>query len=163
EAIVGLVVDAAEAASLRLTPPELASSPAAFRRPDGTSVFRPKHSAQFSSEELLAAEDRLLERARTTTAPTVPLTTVERATKRPDSKGRILGDDQAAAPTKIALSGRVVDVLVGPAGAGKTTAMSALRRAWEREHGRGSVVGLAPSAVAAQVLTDDLGIATENT
>jgi hypothetical protein len=80
EAIVGLVVDAAEAASLRLTPPELASSPAVFRRSDGTSVFRPKHSALFSSEALLAAEDRLLERARTTTAPTVPLTTVERIT-----------------------------------------------------------------------------------
>ena len=41
--------------------------------------------------------------------------------------------------------------------------MSALRRAWEKEHGTGSVVGLAPSAVAAQVLADDLGIATENT
>ena len=163
EAIVGMVVDAAEAASLRLTPPELASSPAEFRRSDGTSVFRPKHSALFSSEALLAAEDRLLERARTTTAPTVPLTTVERITKRPDSKGRMLGDDQAAALTKIALSGRMVDVLVGPAGAGKTTAMSALRRAWEREHGRGSVVGLAPSAVAAQVLADDLSIQTENT
>ncbi|UOR03331.1 relaxase domain-containing protein [Leucobacter allii] len=163
EAVVGLVVDAAEAASLRLTPPELASSPAAFRRPDGTSVFRPKHSALFSSEVLLAAEDRLLERARTTTAPSVPLTTVERITKRLDSKGRVLGDDQAAALTKIALSGRMVDVLVGPAGAGKTTAMSALRRAWEHEHGRGSVVGLAPSAVAAQVLADDLGIQTENT
>ncbi|AZH79006.1 conjugal transfer protein [Microbacterium sp. Y-01] len=162
EAVVGLVVDAAEAASLRLTPTELASSPAAFRRPDGTSVFRPKHSALFSSEVLLAAEDRLLERARTTTAPTVPLTTVERITKRPDSKGRMLGDDQAAALTKIALSGRMVDVLVGPAGAGKTTAMSALRRAWEHEHGHGSVVGLAPSAVAAQVLADDLGIQTEN-
>lgn len=163
EAVVGMVVDAAEAASLRLTPPELASSPAEFRRSDGTSVFRPKHSALFSSEALLAAEDRLLERARTTTAPTVPLTTVERITKRPDSKGRMLGDDQAAALTKIALSGRMVDVLVGPAGAGKTTAMSALRRAWEREHGRGSVVGLAPSAVAAQVLADDLSIQTENT
>jgi conjugative relaxase-like TrwC/TraI family protein len=163
EAVVGMVVDAAEAASLRLTPPELASSPAEFRRSDGTSVFRPKHSALFSSEALLAAEDRLLERARTTTAPTVPLTTVERITKRPDSKGRMLGDDQAAALTKIALSGRMVDVLVGPAGAGKTTAMSALRRAWEREHGCGSVVGLAPSAVAAQVLADDLSIQTENT
>ncbi|WP_455644193.1 ATP-dependent DNA helicase [Microbacterium oxydans] len=41
--------------------------------------------------------------------------------------------------------------------------MSALRRGWEAEHGRGSVVGLAPSAGAAQVLADDLGIATENT
>ncbi|GAA2121758.1 hypothetical protein GCM10009824_24390 [Kocuria atrinae] len=41
--------------------------------------------------------------------------------------------------------------------------MSALRRTWEKEQGAGSVVGLAPSAVAAQVLADDLGIATENT
>ena len=41
--------------------------------------------------------------------------------------------------------------------------MNALRRAWEKQHGAGSVVGLAPSAVAAQVLGDDLGIATENT
>jgi conjugative relaxase-like TrwC/TraI family protein len=163
EAIVGLVVDAAEAASLRLTPPELASSPAVFQRPDGTSVFRPKHSTVFSSEVLLAAEDRLLERARTTTGPTVPLAVVERIARRPDRKGHTLGDDQAGALAKIAVSGRIVDVLVGPAGAGKTTAMSALRRAWEHEHGPGSVVGLAPSAVAAQVLADDLGIQTENT
>ncbi|SDO66037.1 conjugative relaxase domain-containing protein, TrwC/TraI family [Microbacterium testaceum StLB037] len=163
KAIVGLVVDAAEAASLRLTPPELVSSPAVFQRPDGTSVFRPKHSVVFSSEVLLAAEDRLLERARTTTVPTVPLATLERITARPDRAGRTLGPDQADALAKIALSGRMIDVLVGPAGAGKTTAMRALRTAWEREHGRGSVVGLAPSAVAAQVLADDLGITTENT
>lgn len=163
EAVVGLVVDAAEAASLRLTPPELASSPVVFQRQDGTSVFRPKHSTVFSSEVLLAAEDRLLERARTTTGPTVPLATVEKITSRPDREGRMLGDDQAAALAKVAVSGRQVDVFVGPAGAGKTTAMNALRRAWEREHGKGSVVGLAPSAVAAQVLADDLGIATENT
>jgi len=163
EAVVGLVVDAAEAASLRLTPPELATSPAVFQRADGTSVFRPKHSTAFSSEVLLAAEDRLHDRARTTTGPTVPLATVERIAARPDRKGHTLGDDQAAALAKIAVSGRIIDVLVGPAGAGKTTAMNALRRAWEAEHGTGSVVGLAPSAVAAQVLADDLGIATENT
>ncbi|WP_417555631.1 MobF family relaxase [Microbacterium sp.] len=163
EAVVGLVVDAAEAASLRLTPPELASSPAVFQRPDGTSVFRPKHSTVFSSEPLLAAEDRLLERARITTGPTVQLATIERIAVRPDRKGHTLGDDQAGALAKIAVSGRVVDVLVGAAGAGKTTAMSALRQAWEHEHGPGSVVGLAPSAVAAQVLADDLGIETENT
>ena len=41
--------------------------------------------------------------------------------------------------------------------------MNALRRAWEKEHGQGSVVGLAPSSSAAQVLAEDLGIATENT
>ena len=163
EAVVGLVVDAAEVASLRLTPPELATSPAVFQRADGTSVFRPKHSTVFSSEVLLVSEERLLERANTTTGPTVPLATVERIAAKPDREGRVLGPDQAGALAKVALSGRVVDVLVGPAGAGKTTAMSALRRAWEAEHGPGSVVGLAPSAVAAQALADDLGIATENT
>ncbi|WP_369062228.1 MobF family relaxase [Kocuria rhizophila] len=163
EAIVGLVVDAAEAASLRLTPPELATSPVTFRRTDGTSVFRPKHSTVFSSELLLAAEDRLLDRARTTNGPTVPLATVERVAAKPDREGRVLGEDQAAALASVAVSGRIVDVLVGPAGAGKTTAMNALRRAWENEHGAGSVIGLAPSAVAAQVLADDLRIQTENT
>lgn len=163
EAIVAMVADAAELVSLRLTPPELAASPAVFRRLDGTSVFRPKSSTVFTSESQLAAEDRLLERAANLGGPTVPLVTVEKITSRPGADGRMLGDDQADALTHIAVSGRLLDVLVGPAGAGKTTAMNALRRAWEAEHGSGSVVGLAPSAVAAQVLADDLGIATENT
>lgn len=163
EAITGLVVDAAENASLRLTPPELASSPVMFQRDDGTSRFRPKHSTVYSSETLLEAEDRLLQRARATASPTVALTTVEQITRRPDADGRMLSDDQAAALASIAVSGRTIDVLVGAAGAGKTTAMNALRRAWEHEHGPGSVVGLAPSAVAAEVLAEDLGITTENT
>jgi hypothetical protein len=163
EAIVALVVDAAEAVSLRLTPFELASSPAAFRRSDATSVFRPKNSTIYSSHQLLDAEDRLLERSHDTTGPTVSLRTMERIARRPDSDGRVLGEDQSDALVRIAVSGRVLDVLVGPAGAGKTTAMNALRRAWETEHGAGSVVGLAPSAGAAQVLAEDLGIATENT
>lgn len=163
EAIVGMVADAAEAGSLRLTPPELASSPAIFRRSDGTSAFRPKHSTVYTSEQLLAAEDRLLERSRMLTGPTLDLAQLERVTRRPDRRRLVLGDDQATALGTVAVSGRVLDVLVGPAGAGKTTAMSALRRAWEMQHGQGSVVGLAPSAAAAQVLGDDLGIVTENT
>ena len=163
EAIVGMIADAAEAASLRLTPSELASSPVSFQRGDGSSVFRPKHSTVFSSETLLAAEDRLIDRASTRTAPAVDVETIEQIVGKPDGEGRMLGLDQADALTQVAVSGRVLDVLVGPAGAGKTTAMNALRRAWEKQNGVGSVVGLAPSAVAAQVLADDLGIATENT
>lgn len=163
EAITGLVVDAAENESLRLTPPELASSPIIFQRDDGTSRFRPKHSTVYSSETLLEAEDRLLQRGRATASPTVALTMIEQITRLPDVDERMLSDDQAAALASIAVSGRTIDVLVGAAGAGKTTAMNALRRAWETEYGPGSVVGLAPSAVAAEVLAEDLGIATENT
>ncbi|WP_346234295.1 MobF family relaxase [Parafrigoribacterium mesophilum] len=163
EAIVGMITDAAESASLRLTPPELASSPSVFQRGDGTSVFRPKNSVVFSSEKLLAAEDRLLKLSRTTDAPTVGVEVIERIAHRRDTSGRRLAADQAAALAMVAASGRTLDLLVGPAGAGKTTAMNALRRAWESQHGEGSVIGLAPSAAAAQVLAEDLGIATENT
>ena len=163
EAVTGMVVDAAERASLRLTPPELASTPARFQRPDGRTAFRPRHSTLYSSSELLEAEARLLERSRTMAGPALPLAVIERVTAAPDRDGRMLGPDQADALTKIAISGRMLDLLVGPAGTGKTTAMNALRRAWEAEYGAGSVVGLAPSVVAAEVLADDLGIKTENT
>ena len=78
-------------------------------------------------------------------------------------RGYGLSIDQALAVEKIATSGRVLDVLVGPAGTGKSTAMAGLRTAWEQAHGPGSVIGLAPSAAAAEVLGDELGIETENT
>ena len=78
-------------------------------------------------------------------------------------RGYGLSLDQAVAVEKVATSGRVLDVLVGPAGTGKSTTMAGLRAAWEAEHGPGSVVGLAPSAAAAEVLAQELGIATENT
>ncbi|MCY7413128.1 MAG: relaxase domain-containing protein [Salinibacterium sp.] len=162
EAVVGLVVDAAERASLRITPPELASSPAAFQRDDGTSVFRPRHSIVFTSTELLDAESRLLERAADVTGPRVAAATLHSAAHARLPGGGVLANDQLAALAAIAGSGRVLDVLVGPAGAGKTTAMNALRRAWEAAQGAGSVVGLAPSAAAAQVLAEDLGVTTEN-
>ena len=163
DAITGLIVDAAEQASLRLTPPALASSPPVFQRGDGSSVFRPKASTVYSSERVLAAEDRLLAALNIRSAPTVPLTLVELAARSKSVDGHVLSADQERAIAKIGLSGRVLDVLVGSAGTGKTTTMNALRRAWEKEHGAGRVVGLAPSAAAADVLAQDLGISTENT
>ncbi|WP_344297119.1 MobF family relaxase [Agromyces neolithicus] len=162
EAIVALVTDAAERASLQLTPPELASSPAAFRTDDGTSVFHPKHSTVFTSTDLLDAESRLLDRAADVTGPRFAPNVVREVARRRLPGGGVLADDQLEALERIAGSGRVVDVLVGPAGAGKTSAMNALRHAWEQVHGGASVIGLAPSAAAAHVLAEDLGIATEN-
>ncbi|POH68141.1 conjugal transfer protein [Cryobacterium sp. TMN-39-2] len=162
EAVIGLVVDAAERASLRITPPELAPTPPSFLRTDGTSVFRPKHATVFTSTELLDAEARLLERAADVTGPRIAPATLRATSPKQLPGGVVLADDQLAALSSIAGSERVVDVLVGPAGAGKTTAMNALRQAWEAAHHAGSVVGLAPSAAAAQVLAEDLGIPTEN-
>ncbi len=160
EAVAGLIVDAAQARSVVLTPPELASTPTRLQREDGTSRFRPRHGEKYSSTAALEAEARLLARAEKVTAPTV----AARAAGRAGGGGTVpLTDEQRRAAESICRSGRQVDVLVGPAGAGKTTTMRALRAAWVSEHGRGSVVGLAPSAAAAQALADDLGVACENT
>ncbi|MFE6645092.1 MobF family relaxase [Nocardioides sp. NPDC057772] len=162
EAVVSKIVESAEAHSLALTPPELAPSPPEFQREDGTSVFRPRHVTRYSSTAVIAAEARLLERAESYTAPRLSPATVSWAVRR-THQGRPLTRNQADALESIATSGRLIDLLVGPAGAGKTTAMHALLTAWRREHGRGSVVGLAPSAAAAGVLGGDLGIRCENT
>lgn len=162
EAAVGSIVEAAKQISLALTPPELASSPEVFRRSDGTSQFRPQHSVVFSSEDILAAEDSLLARASDTTAPMVDLDVVEQIGSR-EVLGHLLSEEQVHTLAAIAVSGRQVDLLIGPAGAGKTTAMRALHAAWTAEHGAGSVVGLAPSAAAAQVLAEELGIECDNT
>lgn len=162
EQVVGLIVAEAKDRSVMLTPPDLAQVPEMFRRTNGTSRFRPHHSTTYSSADLLAAEDRLLELSRFKDAPIVGADRVARAASTEDGQHR-LSESQADALAKVSTSGRQLDLLVGPAGAGKTTAMHALQWAWRAEHGRESVVGLAPSAVAAQVLAEDLGIECENT
>lgn len=160
EAVLGLIVDAAQARSVVLTPPELALSPARFQREDGTSRFRPRHGEKYSSIAVLEAEGRLLARAEKVTAPTVSIGVAGRA----GNCGSVsLTVQQRRAVESICRSGRQVDLLVGPAGAGKTTTMRALRATWISERGRGTIVGLAPSAAAAQALADDLGVACENT
>jgi conjugative relaxase-like TrwC/TraI family protein len=167
EAVIASIVDAAEKGSIALTPPELAVSPIAFQRSDGTSVFQPRHATKFSSRHVLEAEARLLDRSETTTAPSVSPRTariaVERINRRARRRAPQLSGEQMAAIEQIATSRRQVDLLVGPAGAGKTTTMRGLRAVWTAACGPGSVVGMAPSAAAAQTLAEDLGVACDNT
>ncbi|QAY64841.1 conjugal transfer protein [Xylanimonas allomyrinae] len=162
EKAVGRVVAEATRLSVRLTPDELAPTPAALQRDDGSSVLRPRHAACFTSEHHLLAEARLLDGAAAVDAPMVDAAALDRAAGV-EHEGRRLSIEQAAAVTMVATSGRAIDVLVGPAGAGKTTAMRVLQLAWTIRHGADAVVGLAPSAVAAGVLAADLGIGCETT
>jgi conjugative relaxase-like TrwC/TraI family protein len=151
-------------ASVLLTPPELALTPPSLRRADGTSRFAHRHSEKYTSRTLLDAEARLLDAGRSWLGPRVDIAVVEQTLAVPPPRHRyLLGADQSAAVREITGSGRVVDVLVGPAGTGKTVTLAGLRAAWEAGHGQGSVIGLAPSAAAADVLASELGIATENT
>ncbi len=162
-AVAERITDLAVERSLALTPPVAHHTPSRFVRTDGSSRLRPKGHALFTTQMLLDAEARLLDAARRMEGPAVSVATVAAtAEARLPGKAYALSTDQALAVETIATSGRALDVLVGPAGTGKTSTMAGLRAAWEAEHGLGSVVGLAPSAAAAEVLADDLGIDTEN-
>lgn len=152
------VTDFALEAAVLITPPELAHTPEQFRRLDGSSRFRPVGSELYTSRDLLEAEARLLDAARNMNGPAIPARAADHA-----AMAGSLTVEQRAAVAVIISSGRELDVLVGAAGTGKTTAMGALRETWENTCGEGSVIGLAPSAAAADVLATELGIPTENT
>ena len=164
-ALLDRVVDAAIASCVALDPPEVFTSPARFRRADGTSAFTRPDEHAYTTAAVLAAEARLLAATTTLDAPRLQDDDLAAAAARipPGAPGRHLSADQQAAVAAIAASARRVDVLVGPAGTGKTRTLRALRAGWEHVHGRSSVIGLAPSSTAARELAAALGVACENT
>jgi len=62
-----------------------------------------------------------------------------------------LTDDQAQAAYGVLTSGRAIDILVGPAGSGKTRIVAVIAGIW-RDAGAGRVIGLTTSTNAAHVL-----------
>src|SRR6185436_1222942 len=163
-AVVERTVGLALAEVLLISAPEMAHTPARFARPDGTSKFRARGFEVYTTQALLDAEARLLDAGRCTQGPRVGIRVVaDVAAENLPGRAHGLSVDQGRAVEQIATSGRVVDVLVGPAGTGKSTTMGGLRAVWERQFGAGTVVGLAPFAAAAQVLGEEFGVATENT
>ena len=155
--------DLAVARALLITTPDLHHTPRFLLRADGSSKFRAAGHWIYTTTTLLDAEARLLDASQRTDAAVMSRATVANVTEQPlPGKTFTLSTDQALAVEQITTSGYALDLLVGPAGTGKSTAMAGLRTAWEAEHGAGSVTGLAPSAAAAEVLSDDMGIDTDN-
>ena len=149
--------------ALLITTPNLHHTPRFLLRADGTSRFQGTGHFLYTSTTLLDAEARLLDAGQRLDAAVVSSVTVTAvAERRLPNRTFTLSIEQARAVEQITTSGRALDLLVGPAGTGKSTAMAGLRAAWEVEHGAGSVTGLAPSAAAAEVLGDDMGIDTDN-
>lgn len=159
--VLDQIIAHAEAESLRLTPDYDRAVPAHYIEGEGNR-FQPVDQIAYSSHDILDAEQRLLAHSQRTGGPALTARLVARHTSR-KIRGVRLDPDQAVAITRIARSGLTLDLLVGPAGSGKTTALRALHRAWTAAHGRESVIGLAPSAAAAEVLGDSLGVRAENT
>jgi conjugative relaxase-like TrwC/TraI family protein len=155
--------DLAVAQALLITTPNLHHTPRFLLRANGSSKFQGTGHWLYTSTTLLDAEARLLDAGQRLDAAVVSSATVAEVTEqRLPGRAFKLSIDQALAVEQITTSGRALDLLVGPAGTGKSTTMAGLRAAWELEHGAGSVTGLAPSAAAAEVLGDDMGIDTDN-
>ncbi len=111
----------------------------------------------FTSAELLQAERTLLDAAEAD----LPIGIHALADRIADRELCDLADDQRDATKAVLLSRRTLDVLVGPAGSGKTTTLAALADTWRLT--RGGVVGLAPSASAAATLSAALDARCETT
>lgn len=132
----------------------------------GASVFDHRRTnGVYTTTQVMDEESYLLSRFHSQDAAFLPDTDeVDQVLEgwRTDN-GHTLSDDQYRASREALSSQAGISAVIGPAGTGKTTTMSAITEAWQQSHGHGSVVGLAPSAVAAGVLGDEIGVATENT
>lgn len=137
-------------------PEEAAGLPAAMRRRDGTSVWVSPARSVWTSGQVMDAERSLVAAAARRDGRVVARSAVDLALLEQMANGVTLNAGQARLVREFACSGARVQLGLAPAGTGKTTAMGVLRRAWES--GGGTVIGLAPSAVAAQVLGADMGV-----
>jgi len=141
--------------AIALTPGDAVQVPDALRRADGVSVYEVAGSRLFTSAEVLADEAYVVQAAHQLGGRTAGTEDVEVALLESVANGVTLNPAQAHLVAQMATSGRRVQLAIAPAGSGKTTAMSALTTAWTASGG--TVVGLAPSAVAAAILGEESG------
>jgi DNA primase catalytic core len=131
--------------------------PAPLQRTDSTaeggqtvSVYSLAGARQYTSQAVIDAEQRIVEASRRTGGRTISEVRVGIAIAEAAANELQLNAAQQSLVREMATSGRAVQLALAPAGTGKTTAMQVLTRAWQDSGG--TVIGLAPSAVAAQEL-----------
>lgn len=124
--------------------------PESLRRLDGTSVYTVHGSRTYTSAAILESERRLVEAAERTDGHVIPEFFVDLTVRRDAADGVGLDTGQVELVKALATSGARIQVALAPAGSGKTTAMTTLAKVWRS--GGGHVIGLAPTAVAAEEL-----------
>jgi hypothetical protein len=142
-----------------LGPSALSASPApqSFRRRDGCEPAERHGAARYTTSRSWQAEQAVLVavgEGRDAGTALVAAATVEAVLE-----GTGLSDDQAEAVRRLCLGGERVAVMVGPAGSGKSKSLGAARAAWQAAGL--AVRGVAPSAVAAGVLSEQAGVPSE--
>ncbi|MGQ0826749.1 MAG: MobF family relaxase [Actinomycetota bacterium] len=150
EALAERTVSRPEVAPLRFAP-----AGAEMRRNDRRRMNSPSLGHRYTTYELLALEFRLI---RDTDDRTRERTTIASswAVDRALASRPTLEDDQRRMVIALTTSGRGVDVVVAPAGSGKTYALAAARDAWETSGHQ--VIGCAVAARAARQLETTAGI-----
>lgn len=152
-------VEAVKAASVSMTPAldlALPDTPA-LRRADGSSIYESANREVFTSRGIIAAETYLVEAA--TTREVIPTAVAETFTTQLQAAreaGVTLSDAQANMAREFLTSDRLLALGIGPAGAGKTS-LSRLVVDTAEASGH-QVFGVAPTAAAADVMSQSMGI-----
>jgi len=141
--------------AIALTPDDAVKVPDALRRRDGASVYEVAGSRLYTCAQVLADEAFVVHAAHQLGGRTAGAQDVDVALLESVANGVTLNTAQAHLVRQMATSGRRVQLAIAPAGSGKTTAMAALTTAWTASGG--TVIGLAPSAVAAAILAQESG------
>ncbi|MEG9250252.1 MobF family relaxase [Arthrobacter sp. Soc17.1.1.1] len=146
--------------SLQVTPEAITPRLREFQRADGSSQFRQADVTLFTSQEVLNAEHRVLAAGQKIVIPAVSAERfdtilAEHVEAAATSGGPVLSQGQIDLARAFATDEKLLTLGIGPAGAGKTTSLSLAADA-VRDSG-GKVIGLAPTAAAAAVMSKDIG------
>ena len=137
----------------RLTPRE-------YLRKDGTSQYQRIDAELFTSERVLAAENKILDAASRAVIPASTVDVFELAAQKRRTElaaqGHTLPAGQEAMAREFATSDKFLVVGIGAAGAGKTSSTRLAVDAIEASGNR--VIGMAPTAAAAAVMRSEMRI-----
>jgi len=157
-----------------LEAPEWPPVPESLRRRNGESMFSAHYAERYATEAQLNMEERIIATASRRGAQVPHLAPAEAAQLLGSDQAQLeaqlspgvsadvttetgsgLHLDQAAAAYRLLTSDRRAEVMIGPAGTGKTRTVAAMARAWSAANPRARVVGLTTSQQAAQVLISE--------
>ncbi len=142
--------------AIDLSADELDELPASLRTDDGHGIDYRLNSEEYTTAAILDAEASALAAVEEPTAIFASNKIIDRAlAEHAAAEGFSLNSGQEELARHLLTCGTLAATGVGPAGTGKTTSMKIVADVW-RKSGR-NLIGLAPSAAAARVLSDDIG------
>lgn len=154
ERITDAIVDAY---SIKMSSDNVPELPTALVRKDGKAIDYRADEEEYTTESVLAAEQNVLDAVITPVACIASRRDVDKAFKEHEKEHKwALNEQQQAMVQHLVGVGTLSATAVGAAGTGKTASMQVVTKVWQKQ-GR-EVHALAPSAQAARVLGEDIGV-----